>query len=348
MKKIIFAAVVLLLIAAGVFAYLEFMPKKTETPASKEKPLVIGLSMATYRTERWQQDRDLFTKRASELGAYVSVQSADDDADRQLQQADNLIYQGVDVLVVVAQDGEKAAAIVDKAHAAGIKVIAYDRLIKNSDLDYYISFNNEKVGESEAKGVLDVVSKGNFAYVGGSPTDNNAYLVRDGSFKLLQPKIDSGDIKLVFNEFIDSWKPEIAYQKIKDYLTKNKTLDAVVVANDGMAGGVIQALAEFGLAGKVPVSGQDATLSACQSIVAGTQVVTVYKPLNAIANKAAEIAVALAKGETVSSNAKVNNGKIDVPSTLLDVVAITKANLEDTVIKDGFHTYEEIYQTTKK
>lgn len=345
MKKYILLVVVSLIVGVGLIYHFLFLPRNGTPPAPEGESVVIGLSMATYRTERWQQDKDLFTQRAAELGAYVNVQSADDNADLQLQQAENLILQGVDVLVVVAQDSEKAAAIVAKAHEAGIKVIAYDRLIKNSELDYYISFDNEKVGESEAKGVLDVVDKGNFAYVGGSPTDNNAFLVKNGSFKLLQPKIDSGDITLVFNEFVDAWKPEIAYQKIKNYLNQGKPLDAVVAANDGMASGVIQALSEFGLAGKVPVSGQDATLSACQNIVVGTQTVTVYKPLKTIAYKAAEVAVAFAKGKTVVPGTTVHNGMVDVPSTLLDVVAVTKANMQETVIKDGFHSYNEVYQT---
>jgi D-xylose transport system substrate-binding protein len=343
MKKTVLIVLALVIVGAGAVYYFMFAPKNSGTPAPQQKPIVIGLSMATYRTERWQKDRDIFVKRASELGAYVNVQGADDDADRQSQQVDSLIAQGVDILVVVAQDGEKAAAIVEKAHQAGIKVIAYDRLIKNSDLDYYISFDNVKVGESEAKGVLDVVSKGNFAYIGGSPTDNNAFLVKEGSFKLLQPKIDSGEIKIVLNEFINSWKPDLAYQKMKDYLAKNKTIDAVVVANDGMAAGVIQALSEFGLAGKVPVSGQDANLGACQNIVTGTQAVTIYKPIAAIANRAAEIAVAFAKKEPVTQTTTVNNGKIDVPSVLLDVIAVTKDNIQDTIIKDGVYSQAEIY-----
>lgn len=310
----------------------------------KEEKIVIGFSLSDLRVERWQRDRDLFTEKAIEMGASVIAVSADLDSDVQKAQAENLILQGVDVLVIVAHDSEEAAKIVKKAHESGIKVIAYDRLIKNCDLDYYLSFDNIKVGEYEAKGVLDVVSKGDFAYLGGSPTDNNAFLVKEGSFNLLQPKIDSGDINLVLDEFNDGWRSEEAYNHLKTYLEKEGSIDAVVCANDGTALGAIQALEEFGLAGKVPVSGQDASLGACQMIAEGKQTVSVYKPLKSIAYKAAEMAVAIAKGESVDTNQKVNNGKVDVPSYLLDVEMVTKDNLMSTVIKDGFHSYDNVYQ----
>ncbi len=309
-----------------------------------EDMIVIGFSLSDLRIERWQRDRDIFTSKAEELGASVITVSADLDADIQESQAENLILQGVDALVIVAHDGEKAAAIVEKAHDAGIQVIAYDRIIKDCDLDYYISFDNVKVGEYEAKGVLDVVSEGDFAYLGGSPTDNNAFLVKEGSFKLLQPKIDSGDINLVLEVFNDGWKSEEAYKQLKAYLEENGTVDAVVCANDGTAMGAIQALGEFNLSGKVPVSGQDASLGACQLIAEGKQTVSVYKPLKTIAEKAAEMAVAIAKGETVETNQNVNNGKIDVPSYLLDVEMVIKDNLMSTVIADGFHSYDDVYQ----
>ena len=251
--------------------------------AENGSKIIIGVSFAELQLGRWQIERDIMIDEAKDLGASVIFASADMDADRQTSQVKNLILQGANVLVVVAQDSEKAAAIVDEAHKAGIKVIAYDRLIKDSDVDYYMSFNNIQIGEYQAKGVLDVAPKGNIAYIGGSPTDNNAYLVRNGSYNILQPKIDSGDITIVLDVFNDGWQSKLAYQKITAYLDSNKTLNGIVVANDGMAAGVIQALEEHNLAGKIPVSGQDAELSACKNIVKGTQTVTVYKPLKTLA-----------------------------------------------------------------
>jgi D-xylose transport system substrate-binding protein len=304
------------------------------------------LSLGTLRSERWVQDRDLFVARAEELGAKVIVLAADEDPEKQVMQAENLILQGVDVLVVVAEDGERASVIVDKAHEADIQVIAYDRLIQNPDLDYYVSFDNVKVGEHQAREIVNVVPKGKFAYVGGSPSDNNAYLVKEGSMSILQPLIDKGDITLVFDKFHDDWKQEVAYANMKEFLAGGNTVDAVVAANDSTAAGVILALEEVGLAGKVPVSGQDAALGAVQNIVAGKQTVSIYKPLKDLAHKAAEMAVDVIKGESVLTNYQIDNNDAKTPSYLLDVVPVTIENVDETVIKDGFHTREEVYGET--
>jgi D-xylose transport system substrate-binding protein len=312
---------------------------------SKESGIVIGLSMGTLREDRWVVDTEMFTEKAKELGVTVNVLFANNDSNLQLSQLENLILQGVDVLVVVPQDAEAFGAIVEKAHKAGIKVLAYDRLIKNCDLDFYISFDNAKVGELEAKAVLNVVSKGKFAYIGGSAKDNNSFLLKNGAMHLLEPKIQNGEITLVLDTFTPDWKPEEAYKAMKNYLEVNRTIDAVVAANDGTAFGVIQALKEYGLAGKVPVSGQDAELGACQRVAEGIQTVTVYKPLRLLADKAAEIAVALARKETVESNGKINNGKNDVPAYLLNPIAVNKDNMVDVIIKDGFHSYEQVYNS---
>lgn len=332
------------LLIAGIFVFTFLSSRSIEEPAENdEDQLVIGFSLGTLRSERWVQDRDLFVQRAEELGAKVVVLSADEDADEQNLQAENLILQGVDVLVVVAEDGEKSSVIVDRAHEAGIQVIAYDRLIKNPALDYYVSFDNIKVGEQQAQGVLDVVNKGNFAYVGGSPTDNNAFLVKEGSMRILQPLINSGEIALVFDEFNDDWKQEIAYEKMKRFLQQGGSVDAVVAANDSTAAGVVQALEEEGLAGKVPVSGQDAALGAIQNIVAGKQTVTIYKPIRDLAFKAAEMAVAIVRNNEFAVNSSIENEGALTPAYLLDVVSVTKENIDQTVIKDGFHERSAVY-----
>jgi D-xylose transport system substrate-binding protein len=220
-------------------------------------------------------------------------------------------------------------------------------MISGNDVDLYISFDNVKVGEEQAKGVMAAVSKGNFAYVGGSPSDNNALLLKNGSMSVLNPSIESGDIKIVFDKFTENWTSDTAYKNLKEYLSTGATVDAVVAANDGTAYGAIRALQEKDLAGKVPVSGQDAELSACQRIVKGTQTLTVYKPLKSLAYKAAEMAISMAKKETVKTTGTINNGTIDIPAYLLDVVSVTKDNMEETIIKDGFHTYEEVYGHAK-
>lgn len=306
--------------------------------------VTIGFSLATLQEERWQRDRDLFVAAAQKLGAKVEVQAANNDEATQIAQAENLISQGVDVLVVVPQNAEASAAIVEKAHEAGIKVLAYDRLIRNSDLDLYVSFDNERVGEMQAEAITKLVSKGKFVYIGGAETDNNAHLFKQGAFNVLQPLIDSGDIDVVYDQWTRDWNPANALANMENALTANANqIDAVVAANDGTAGGVIQALASQGMAGQVPVSGQDAELAAIQRIVEGTQTMTVYKPIRALAEKAAELAVQLAKNETIATDAGINNGKIDVPSVLLDPIAVDKNNIDDTIIADGFHSREDVY-----
>lgn len=307
--------------------------------------IVIGFSMDTLQEERWQKDRDIFVAKAESLGAKVIVQSANSDDAKQIAQSENLISQGVDVLVVVPHNAEASAAIVEKAHAAGIKVLSYDRLIKNSDVDLYVSFDNERVGEMQAKAIIEKVSKGKFAYIGGSDTDNNAHLFKKGAFNILQPLIDSGDIEIVYEQWTKDWNPANALANMENALTANDNkIDAVIAANDGTAGGVIQALASQGLDGKIPVSGQDAELAATQRIIEGTQTMTVYKPIVKLAETSAELAIKMAKGEEVNADKLVNNAKIDVPSILLDPISVNADNMDETVIADGFHSKEDVYK----
>ncbi|MCG9127043.1 D-xylose ABC transporter substrate-binding protein [Candidatus Poribacteria bacterium] len=317
--------------------------------ADSSKKIKIGLSMDSLRVERWQKDRDIFIKEAEKLGAEVIVQSADGDERRQNEQAENLITQGVDVLVVIPKDSVAASQIVKSAHDEGIKVIAYDRLIRESKPDLYISFDNEQVGYLQAEYILRHKPKGNYFLLGGAPSDNNAQLLRKGQLRALQPAIDKGDINLVADgkHWAVNWEPNDALIKAEQVLTlTNNQIDAVVASNDGTAGGVIQALEGQKLAGTVLVSGQDAELAACQRIVKGTQTMTVYKPIRLIAKEAAIAAVALAKGETIEKAKQiVNNGKFDVPSILLTPIQVDKDNLDEVVIKDGFHSREKVYQT---
>ncbi|HRH45591.1 MAG TPA: D-xylose ABC transporter substrate-binding protein [Pyrinomonadaceae bacterium] len=317
----------------------------TTAQPNKSGKIRIGLSMDTLKEERWQKDRDLFVKRAEELGAEVMVQAADGKDETQVKQAESLLTQGIDVLVVIPHNGEVAASIVEAAKRKNVPVISYDRLIKNSEPDLYISFDNEKVGSMQAQYLVQKAPKGNYILIGGAQTDNNAKMFRAGQMKVLQPLIDKGDIKVVADQWAKDWQPEEALKHTENALTMNKNeVVAVVASNDGTAGGVIQALTAQGLNGKVVVSGQDADLAALQRIVAGSQTMTVYKPVSKLAVKAAEAAIALAKKEKVETNGKVNNGKIDVPSILLEPISVDKSNLDDTVIKDGFQKREEVYK----
>jgi D-xylose transport system substrate-binding protein len=338
-----------LIILAGVLFY--FYKSKKVTTVEVQNDILIGFSMSSLQEERWQTDKKEFLKRADELGVAVDVQASQNDADRQVSQIRGMIAEGVNVLVIVPYDSESLAEVVDEAHKAGIKVISYDRLIKNADPDLYISFDNEKVGEYEAKYVIDALKarldsgeKIKLAYIGGAPTDNNASLLKKGSFSILQPLIDSKKIELVVDKFTTNWNPDIAYKNLKEYLDKSKgDVDAVVAANDGTAFGSVTALKEYNLVGKVPVSGQDAELAAIKRVAEGSQIVSVYKPIPKLASAAVEVAIKFAKDENIPTTQSVFNGKIDVPSVLLEPIAVTKDNIKETIVKDGFHSLEDIY-----
>jgi D-xylose transport system substrate-binding protein len=320
----------------------------TESVRARARPL-IGLSMDTLKEERWQGDRDVFVTRAKELRADVLVQSANSDDTRQISDVQALISRRVDVLVIVPHNGGAMAKAVNLAHEAGIPVVAYDRLITDCDLDLYMTFDNEKVGELQAQFLVDHLPKDRrekIVRIYGAKTDNNALLYKRGQDKVLTPLINDGEIEVVHEDWTQDWKPENAKKIASAAITKaGANFDAILASNDGTAGGAIQALSEEGLAGKILVTGQDAELSACQRIVNGTQAMTIYKPVSRLAKQAAEAATNIARAKPVFAPDKINNGKIDVPSILLDVVVVTKENMMDTVVKDGFHKAADIYRS---
>jgi D-xylose transport system substrate-binding protein len=304
--------------------------------------LKIGLLMDTLH-ERWQKDREIFTARARELGAEVIVRAAEGDHAKQVKQAEELLNEGIKALVVVPHDTEKAAEIVDAAKQKKVPVVSYDRLIRNADVDLYLSFDNGKVGEMQATRLLSEAPKGNYLLIGGAPTDHNAKLIRDGQMKVLGPAIKQGDVKLVGDPWAENWEAAAARRHTEEALKKARSLTAVVASNDVTAGGAIEALEAKGLAGKVLVSGQDAELEALRRIVAGTQTMTVYKPIRSLANLAARNAVRLAEGTAVDTATTVNNGKKDVPAMVIEPISVDKGNLEYTVISDGFQKREEVF-----
>jgi len=310
----------------------------------ESKPYV-GFLLDTLKDERWYKDKALFEEEIKKLGGQVKTLAANGLDEVQIKQAQLLIEEGVDVLVVVPHDAVISAEIVEIAHEADVKVVSYDRLIKNAEVDYYISFDNEKVGEIQATEILKKAPNGNFAYIGGAESDNNAILFRQGAMNVLKPLIDNGTVKLVHDQYTDDWNPDIAKENMKTALSKNgNAINAVIAANDGTAGGVIESLAGVGLAGTVPVSGQDAELEGVRRVVQGLQTMTVYKPINLLAIKSAEMAMMVAKGEEVKTDKQINNGKIDVPAVFLNPIAITKENVRDTVIKDGYLNEADVFK----
>jgi D-xylose transport system substrate-binding protein len=312
-------------------------------PAAQK--LTVALLLDSLTEERWQRDRDLFAERAKELGADVIVKAANGDPAVQEQQAREALDNGAKVLVIVPVDTEKAAAIVAAASEKKVPVISYDRLIRDADVALYVSFDNIKVGRMQAEYLLNEAPKGNYVLIGGSPTDNNAKLLRQGQMEMLKSGIAAGSIKVVDDPWADGWAADKAKEETAAALKKaGNKVAAVVASNDNTAGGVIEALAAANLAGKVAVSGQDAELAAMRRIVAGTQSMTVYKPIRPLARMAAGAAVNMAKGQTEDGLVTVNNGKKDVPARLLEPISVDKENMDRTVIADGYHKQAEVYQ----
>lgn len=311
-------------------------------------PVRIGFSMDTLKEERWQRDKALVEQRCQETGAQCEVQVANGDDAVQTKQCDNLLTKGVDVLIVAPHNGQIAASIVEAAHRQGVPVISYDRLIRNSDVDLYVSHQVVKIGQMQAQYALDHAPKGNYVLIGGSQTDNNAILLMDGQMSVLQPAVDKGQIKIVTKQYAREWLASEALRIMEDALTKNNNdIQAVVASNDGTAGGAISALPPQ-LVGKVLVTGQDASLDAVQRVVEGKQTMTIYKPIQPLAFSAVDSAMKLAKGEKVDAKDKINNGKIDVPAMLFEPMVLDKNNVTQTVIKDGYQKLEDVYKNVPK
>jgi D-xylose transport system substrate-binding protein len=302
----------------------------------------IGFSIDDLRVERWLRDRDYFLAAAEQMGAKVYVQSADASEQRQIAQIENLISRGVDVLVIVPYNATVLNNAIREAKKMNIKVVSYDRLILNADIDAYISFDNTLVGEMQAQGLVQLKPKGNYYLLGGAPTDNNAKMLREGQMKVLQPLIDKGDIKIVGKQWVKDWSASEAMSIIENALTANNNkIDGIVASNDHTAGGAIQALAAQKLSGKVGVSGQDADIAAVRRVIAGSQAMTVYKPLKLIATEAAKLAVQLVRNEKPAYNAQYDNGVKKVNTVLLKPTPLTKANV-DLLVTDGFYTKAQL------
>jgi D-xylose transport system substrate-binding protein len=311
--------------------------------------LKIGFLMDSLKIERWQTDLDKFQKRAAELGAKVLVETAESDDELQLQQARKLLDSGVKALVLVPHDAEKAVRIVNAAKARKVPVLCYERLVRNPDVSFFIGVDASAVGYQQAFSLSQLAPKGNYVLIGGSPSDSNAKILHDAQLRVLKPMVDRGDIKIVSDTWTKDWDPSEAYAHMSAAIESTQgDVTAVVASNDGTAGGVVQALEEHKLAGKVFVSGQDADLAAIIRILDGTQTMTVYKPLGSQATLAAEAAVALAKGETIKTTAAISIGNKTIPATLLAPVTVTKDNVKQTVIKDGFQNLETIQKSLPK
>lgn len=283
--------------------------KEEETQQEVQQPdrLRIGMSFDSFVIERWIRDRDFFTMTAKNLGAEVNVQGANGEVEEQISQIRYFIKKKMDVIVVIAVDGEALSEVVAEAKEQGIRVIAFDRPLVRAQTDLYISFNNESVGRLMAEAFKEALpSGGNIFMINGSPTDNNVSQVRKGFYEAIK----GSGLEIVYTAYCENWLAELAFDAVEEGLsTTPRNLAGVMCGNDDLAGQAFRALAENRLAGKVVLVGQDADLAACQRIVEGTQTMTVYKPVEELAKTAAEFAAALGY-EKMEEEGRIEHEKI--------------------------------------
>ncbi|MFV0590386.1 MAG: sugar ABC transporter substrate-binding protein [Draconibacterium sp.] len=310
----------------------------------KNEKAKVGFLIHALDQERWKNDRDFLVQKIEELGGTVIVKVADNNAEKQLTQAKEALANGVNVLVVVPVDQFAAAAIVEEAHARNVKVISYDRLIKNCKLDYYVSTDNIEIGSLQATYLTSIKPTGNYALIGGAMGDNNSQLLYLGQRNVLQPLVEKGDINIIYNEFTDHWGEEEGYAQTKKIVALPQKVDAIIAANDAIAMGAIKALQEADR-DDVLLAGMDADLPNLQEIVAGHQTCTVYKPYDKLATATAELAFQLVKnGGFENTFQTVSNGAKLVPTVFFNGMIVNKENLKLTVISEGYQKEEEVYK----
>ncbi len=349
-------ALFLVLLSACVLVPLTGCSKTTgESEAQSERssetmeePIRIGISFDSFVIERWLRDRDVFVATAQGLGAEVNVQNANGDVEEQISQIEYLIDKKMDVITVIAIDGEALGDVVKKARDNGIRVVCYDRLIRNAGADLYISFDNRMVGTLMGQALADSLPDGGDIFqIQGSSSDYNVDQVREG----FEEALEGTGINITYSTFCDNWLAELAFDAVQKGLEENDgKVDGIMCGNDDLAGQAIRALTENKMAGKVPVVAQDAELSACQRIVEGTQTMTVYKSVDQEAAAAAKLAVALAKGEDITDSGSslpvtqtMDDGTQEIPYYALEPVAVTDENMDEVIIEGGFHQREDVY-----
>lgn len=319
--------------------------------AAEAEGKVVGVSWSNFQEERWKTDEAAMKAAIAAAGdKYISA-DAQSSAQKQLTDIEGLISQGANVLIVLAQDSSAIGPAVQKAVDEGIPVVGYDRLIENPAA-FYITFDNKEVGRMQARGVFAVKPGGNYAFIKGSSADPNADFLFSGQMEVLKDAMTAGKIKNVGETYTDGWIPANAQKNMEQILTKNNNkVDAAVASNDGTAGGVVAALSAQGLAGSVPVSGQDGDKAALNRVALGTQTVSVWKDARELGKNAAEIAIALAGGKKLTDIAGVQTfsegpKKQKMTALLLKPIPITKDNLS-VVIDAGWITKDAVCQGVK-
>lgn len=315
-----------------------------------EKEIIrIGFSAAseTFLLERWDRDTKIFMHTARELGAEVIFAKSPGNALDQIPQIQYLLKQDIDVLVVIPQDKVLLGGVIQKTIDRGIPVLAYDRPIMDVPITGYVSFDNQEVGRLLSSALISRVPMGNYIIINGSIHDNNSFQVNRGVHEILDPFIVKGDVKLIDEIWLEHWSYDEALVEIGKVLDRTEDIQAISGANDLIAQAAVRLLSERQLAGKVAVVGQDADLVSCQSIVEGTQLMTVYKPIQKLAARAAGLAVSMAKNEMPEPDRFIdNNSGKEIPFYVETPIPVYREDLDSTVISDGFHSREDVYRNS--
>lgn len=306
----------------------------------------VGILIHSYENARWQKDKDYLVDDLKKLGAEVMLEVADNDQQKQIQQAQEMVNKGAKVLIVVAINQDGAAQIVELAHKDNVKVIAYDRLINGCQLDYYISANSTQIGQLMASYLISLKPTGQYALICGSKYDNNATRIFIGAMNYLQPYMERGAIQVVYSEFTEAWIPSEGSLHTKAILDQNPDgVTGIIAGSDGITDGVLTTLKERGFEGKIMTTGQDAELDNVKEVANGSQTCDILKPLKEMAQTTADLAVSLALEKPITMKfTSESNGKVLVKSILLDAVLINKDNIQQTVVASGFHTAAEVSQ----
>ncbi len=317
-------------------------PESAKGGGFKPKRPRVAFSLSTLAEERWHRDLEQMELQANAMGIDLVIQLTGNDQNQQNFNIEQLITMGVDVLIIAPRDSFGVGDIVELAHDAGIKVISYDRLILNADVDLYVSYDNVAIGRLQGKYLAERAKKGKYILLAGPRYDSNANFYKDGAMLELQPLIDSGDIQVVLDRSVPNWSPTESKELVNTTLVKHpREIVAILAPNDGMAGGAISALKDGGLAGDVIVTGMDAELSAAKRVMEGSQAMTVFKDISKEVEAALHAALLLARGEDIgrlTEGRTINNLKRDVPAILLEPVVVDKENLNDVLLQAGHFT----------
>lgn len=314
-------------------------------PGCKQQTPKIGILFHSFQNPRWVKDKQYLVDNLTKMGAEVFFEVADDDQQKQINLAQDLINKGVKVLIVVAIKQDEAGAIVDLAHKNDVKVIAYDRLINGCALDYYVTVNSTYTGQLQASYLTSLRPTGKYAVLPGSKYDNNAMKLFIGQMNVLQPLMESGNIQVVYSEFTEAWTSAEGQLHTNNILDQNPDITAIVCGSDAISDGVLAVLKERGLEGQIPFSGQDAELDNIKAVMSGAQACDVLKPLNEMAQITSELAIAIALEKPLTMKFSTeSNGKVLVKSIMLEAVLVTKENVQSTVVASGYHTAAQLNQ----